>query len=142
MIDVILSVCDKNWALKSVLVASINMQDCRKTGMQICVFLKEILHTSDIFWSDKVSVFISKTDNEACACLSVDVLTKYVGSVRCVVHSLALCVNYNFKIVTVWKRLMEFINDVKTYFNQHYKAAQLSVEHQIDDGITNDRVKN
>lgn len=36
---------------------------------------------------------------------------------------------------------MECVNDVKTNFNQQQKAAQRLIEHQVDDGITNDHVK-
>ena len=33
------------------------------------------------------------SDNDRSVSLSVAILTNYVGSVRCVVHTLALCVN-------------------------------------------------
>ena len=133
--------CDEQWALRSVPIASINMSTCRKTVSQLCEIMEEILAQSEIVGSDDVSSFTVTTDNEGAAALSADILTNFVGSVRCVVHSLALCVNAVFKQTTAWQKLMDHVNKVTTYFNHHQKAAQLLIELQKEKNVPNDRIQ-
>ena len=46
-----------------------------------------------IVGSDDIRVHTATTDNEPATALAVDLFTNYVGSVRCIVHTLSLAVN-------------------------------------------------
>ena len=81
------------------------------------------------------------SDNEAATALGVDLLTNFVGSIRCVVHTLSLVVNDVFESGTVWKKYLDHVNKVTTYFSHHEKAAQLLAMKQLEDGVTPDRLQ-
>lgn len=60
-----------------------------------------------------------KSDKEDAVVLAFDLLTNFVGSVRCVFQTLTLCVNDVFKWDNPWKQYMEHVNKVTSYFNYH-----------------------
>lgn len=133
--------CDDEWRIRSVPIASLNLGSARKTGAQLCPIIEEGLSQNPIVGSDKISVFTGTSDNEAAAALSVDLLTNFVRSVRCFVHSLALCVKDVFVGDSTWKIYLDQVNDVATYFSQHQEASQLLAEEQFGNGLTQDRIQ-
>lgn len=131
---------DKQWNMRCVPIATLNMGLASKTGQQLRYIMQEILEQNPIVGADDVCVHTGTSDNDAATALAVDLLTNYVGSVRCVVHTLALAVNDVFEHGTVWKLYLDHVNKVTTYFNHHQKAAQLLAQKQGEEGITKDRV--
>ena len=85
-------------------------------------------------------MFPATSDNEGAAALSVDLVTNFVGSVRCTVHTLALVVNDVFVEGTEWQHYMNIANKITFYFNHHPKAKQLLVLKQFQERISNDRI--
>lgn len=68
----------------------------QKNGKQLCVLMGEMLQQNNIVRFDQFKVQKVATNNEACASLSKDLLTNYVGSDRCSVLTIAFCVNDKF----------------------------------------------
>lgn len=132
---------DEKWNLQSIRISTLNTGGASKSGMQLCHIMEEVLIQSPILGSEKVRVFTGTSDNEPATTLGVDLLTNYVGSIRCTVHTIALAINDVFKEGTAWKKYMDHVNKVTTYFNQHPKANQLLVATQLDHGITDDRIQ-
>ena len=97
--------------------------------------------TNAIVRSNNVNLFAATSDNEAAIALAVDLMTNFVGSVMCIVHTLALAVNDVFKDEeSQWSVALQYVNYVTTYFNQHPAACQLLVRKQLQRGISADRV--
>eukprot|EP00171_Calliarthron_tuberculosum_P001466 IDg1466t1 len=81
---------DGSWKLQTIPVTTLHLGTASKTGEQLRCIVEELLQQSSIIGSDKIRVHTATSDNEASAALAVDLLTNYVGSVRCIVHSMAL----------------------------------------------------
>lgn len=127
--------------MNCVPIATLNMGMVSKTGQQLRCIIQEILEQNTIVGSDDVRVHTATNDNEASTALAVDLLTNFVGSVRCVVHTLALAVSDVFETGTVWKKHFDHVNKVTTYCNHHQKAAQLLAQKQAEEGVTRDRLQ-
>lgn len=56
-------------------------------------------------------------------------------------HTLALAVNDVFEPGTVWKKYLDHVNKVTTYFNHHQNAAQLLAQDQFQIGVSPDRLQ-
>lgn len=67
-------------------------------------------------------VYTPTSDNEAATAKAMDLFTNYDGSVRCVVHTIALVVNDVTKPVIEWQKLVNIVNKTTTYFRTHSKA--------------------
>ena len=116
---------DSDWNLKSIPLCSLNIRLSNKTGTQLCSIMEEVLRSRKIVGSESITVNTVTTDNEAAVSKSADLLTNYVGSVRCVVHSLALTINDVFKEGKNWTLHVEEVNKVTSYFKYHQKAKNL-----------------
>lgn len=68
----------------------------------------------------------------------MDSSTNYVWSVRCVVHTLALCINDVFLEGNVWQTHMDLVNGETSCYNQHPKVSQMFVRMQLETEIAND----
>ena len=91
--------------------------------------------------SNHISVFTAIIDNEATTALSVEFPTNFVGSVRYIVHTLALRVNHVFQNGTPWQSYFDHVNNVASYFNQHRKASQILVKKKLECAVADDRVQ-
>lgn len=129
------------WALESIPIATLDIGDASKNGRHLCAFLEEIVQSSPVVGSEIIRVHTATSDNEAATALAMDLFTNYVGSVRCVVHTLALVVNGVFTPGTEWQKLMNTVNKTKTYFRNHPKANMLFRAEQRSEGVTNDRLQ-
>lgn len=132
---------DDNWRMKSIPIAMLNTGTASKSAEQLRSIMEEIIRDNSIIGADCIRVHAVTSDNEAAVALSCDLLTNFVGSVRCVVHTIALAVNDVFKDGTPWQLYMEHVNKVTTYFNQHKKATILLMEKEASTGITQDRLR-
>ena len=132
---------DNAWRLRSIPIAMLNTGAASKSGEQLRCIVTEVLKESEIVGSETIRMHTVTSDNEPAVKLACDLLTNYVGSVRCVVHSLALCVNDVFKEGRPWQKYLDHVNKVTTYFNFHSKANVLLKQKQVDSGVTNDRIK-
>lgn len=106
---------DEGWMLRSIPIATLNLQDAAKSGVQLCYIMEEVLTQNSIIGSDHVPVFTATSDNEAATALNVDLLTNYVGSVSCTVHTIAVAVNDVFKVGKSWQKHMDHINKLTKY---------------------------
>lgn len=131
---------DDAWRLKCIPVCMLNTGTASKSGEQVCSIVTEVLKQNLVIGSEKISIHTITSDNEASVALACDLLTNYVGSVRCVVHTLALCVNDVFTDGTTWQTYMDHVNKVTSYFNYHAKSNVLFIEKQRAAGVTNDRL--
>eukprot|EP00178_Gracilaria_changii_P018359 TRINITY_DN5240_c0_g1_i1.p1 TRINITY_DN5240_c0_g1~~TRINITY_DN5240_c0_g1_i1.p1 ORF type:complete len:324 (-),score=45.96 TRINITY_DN5240_c0_g1_i1:1162-2133(-) len=127
--------------MRCVPIAILNMTTAVKTGQQMRCVIEEVLEQSPIVGADDIRVYTATSHNEAATALAVDLLTNFVGSVRCVVHTLALAVNNVFEDGTVWSKYLQHGNKVTTYFNHHQKTAQLLSRKQLEEGNTQDRIQ-
>ena len=127
---------DSQWNMYCVLVATLNIGMASQTGQQLRCIIQEILEQNPIVRSNDVRVHTATSDNEAAIALAVYLLTNDVCSVRCVVHTLALAINDIFETGTVWKKYLDHVNKVTSYFNHHQKAVQLSAQKQVEEGVT------
>ena len=75
--------------------------------------------------SDDICVHTETTDNEPATALALDLFTNYLGSVRCIAHTLALAVNDGFKRGIQWLKYMDTVNVVTSYFNHNQKSIML-----------------
>lgn len=132
---------DDSWRLCSIPITTLNTGTASKSAEQLRSIVDCVLKNSTIIGSDKISIHTITSDNEPSVALGVDLLTNYVGSVRCVVHTLALCVNDVFSDDAPWQRYMDVVNNVTKYFNYHGKAYSLLKEKQMDSGVTPDRIR-
>lgn len=80
--------------------------------------MEKVLSKNKIIGSNRMKVFAATSANEAAAVLGVDLLTNFVGTVRCVVQTLALFVRAVFKIDNSWKRYLNPVNNILSYLNQ------------------------
>lgn len=131
---------DDDWRLRCIPISALNTGTASKSGEQLRCIVNEIMSESEIIGSDAIRIHTVTSDNEASVKLACDLLTNYVGSVRCVVHTLALCVNGVFEAGKPWQNYLNHVNKVTKYFNYHSKAAILLKQKQIDSGVTNDRL--
>ena len=131
---------DDSWRLCSIPITTLNTGTASKSAEQLRSIVDCVLRNSVIIGSEKISIHTITSDNEPSVALGVDLLTNYVGSVRCVVHTLALCVNDVFTDDAPWQRYMDVVNNVTKYFNYHGKAAALLKEKQMESGVKNDRI--
>lgn len=131
---------DKDWSLKCIPIASLNIGDASKSSIQLRALLDEIVRENEIIGSDNIRIHKVTTDNEPAGALAVDLFTNFVGAVRCVVHTLTLSVNDVFVIGTPWKKHLEIVNRVTLYFNFHPKASMLLQKKQKEQGATQDRI--
>lgn len=72
--------------------------------------------------------------------LVVELLTNYVGLIRCVVHSYEVYVNEVFLPETHWEMYMELVNKVTKYFKYRTKAKVQMREKQLKVDITKDHI--
>lgn len=131
---------EKQWNMRCVPIATLNMGLESKSGQQLCSIMQEIREQNPDVGADCVCVHTGPSDNKAYMDLAVDLLTKYVGSVCCIVHTLALAMNDVFEHGTEWKMYLDYVNKMTTYFNHHQKSAQLLAQKQAEEGITKDRL--
>lgn len=132
---------EDNWRMKSIPVAMLNTGTASKSAEQLHSIMEEIIGDNIIIGADCIRVHAVTSDNEAAVAMSCDLLTNFVGSVRCVVHTIALAVNDVFEDGTPWQLYMDHVNRVTTYFNQHKKATILLLEKEAGIGITQDRLR-
>lgn len=130
---------DDTWRLKCIPICMLNTATASKSAEQLRSIVTEVLKNSPVVGSDKVRVHTATSDNEPAVGLACDLLTNFVGSVRCVVHTMALCVNDVFTESSPWQKYMNHINKVTSFFNYHTKANILFLQKQKRSGVTNDR---
>ena len=131
---------DDAWRLRSVPIAILNTRSASESGEQLRCIVDEVLRHSNIVGSDSLRIHTITSDNQASVKIACDLLTNHVGSVRCVVHTLALCVNDAFKEGEPWQLYLEHVNKVTYYFNYHAKANFLLKEMQSESGVTEDLI--
>lgn len=132
---------DSAWRLRTVPIATRFLGDASKTGLQLCAVLEDVLHNSPVVGSDKIKVHTCTTDNEAAAARAADLLTNFVGSIRCVVHTISLAVQDGFTPQSPWQKYLDVVNQVTTYFRYHSKAEHCLNRVQLDNGVTSDRIQ-
>ena len=130
---------DEAWKLKCLPIAALDTGTACKSSEQLRAIVEEILKESSVVGSDRITVHTITSDNEPSMARAVDLLTNYVGSVRCIVHTLALCVNDVFQPDSPWQKYMDHVNRVTSYFNYHPKAVQLLKRKQRESGVGQDR---
>lgn len=81
---------DDTCNLHNVPACALNTGTASKSSEQLRCIVQEQLKESMIIGSSKIRVHTITSDNQAAVALAVDLLTNYVGSVRCVVHTIAL----------------------------------------------------
>lgn len=131
---------DSSWCLKCIPICMLNTGTASKSAEQLRSIVTELLKQSMIVGSDNIRIHTATSDNEPAVGLACDLFTNFSGSVRCVVHTLALCVNDVFTTTSPWKAYMTHINKVTSYFNFHTKANLLFLEKQRKAGVTDDRL--
>lgn len=77
----------------------------------------EVLKNSMVRSSDEISINTISSIIEASVALACDCLTISVGSVRCVVHTLFLCVNGVFTEDLPWQIYRKHINNAISYLS-------------------------
>ena len=132
---------DSSWTLKSVPIATQSVGDASKTGVQLCAILEQLVQENLIVGSERLRIHTATSDNEPATALATDLFTNYVGSIRCVVHTIALSVNDVFKPSKPWQKVLDHVNKVTSYFNQHPKANMLFLAKQQSAGVTQDRLQ-
>lgn len=102
------------WGFQSILITTLDIGHASKNGMQMCAILEEILKSSLAVGSEVIRVRTTTSDDEEATALAMDLVTNYLGSVRCVVHTLALVVNDVFTPGKEWQKLMNTVKKTTT----------------------------
>lgn len=84
---------DGEWRSRSVRIATLNLSIDSKSGEQLRCIAENILKNSATIGSDTIRTHTVTSDKDPSVKLACNLLKNYVGSVRFVVHTLALCVN-------------------------------------------------
>lgn len=129
---------DEYWRQKFLPLTTLNRGTASKSGKQFRFIVQEILNSNTIVSSDGLSVHTVTSDTEPAVALAVDFLTNYVGHVRCVFHTLALCVNEFFGTGPPCKWYMDHVNKFTKYFNYNQKAKEFFLHKQLSSGVTQD----
>ncbi len=125
--------------LRTVPISMLNIGSAAKNAEQLRSLLSALIEDSLIVRRAQLCYTVA-TDNEASMAKAADLFTNYTGSVRCVVHTVALVVKDVFSQTNcAWQNYMDFVNDVVTWFNHNTKALQILDKKQLNSGITNDR---
>ena len=132
---------DSSWRLKSMPIATRNIGTASKSAVQTCAILEDVMQHNPVVGSADIRVHTATTDNEAATARAADLYTNFVGSVRCVVHTIALAVNDVFTPESPWKMYMDVVNQVTSYFRHHTKMEQRLIELQLSEGVTRDRIE-
>lgn len=82
-----------DWSLNSFPISVINTDTAPEFVVQLRALIEYILRENKIVGGDDVKLYTGTYDNEAAMEILVDLWTKRLGSVRCVVHALQLTVN-------------------------------------------------
>lgn len=61
-----------------------------KSGSHLFAILEEIVYQNPIVGSDMICIHKATSENEPTTAIAMDLLTNFVGSIRCVVHTLDL----------------------------------------------------
>lgn len=131
---------DATWKLQCIPVASVNIGDASKSSNQLCAILEDVVKHNMIIGSDNISIHTVTTDNESATALAADLMTNFVGSVRCVVHTIALVVNDVFTADSNWQKYLDIVNETTTFFNHHPKELMFLRKLQVKSGVTQDRI--
>lgn len=113
-----------------------------KNGEQLRAIAKKVINQSSIVGGDDIHVFAATGGNEPGTALAVDLLTNYLGSVRCVVHTLSLAMKDVFENGTPLKQCMAHVEKFTFYFNHYPKFSQMLTQKKFEEGVTNDRIQN
>ena len=132
---------DESWMLQSIPISILSLGSAKKTASLLKAIIDTLLHENNIVGDDHIKVFSATTDNEEAICLAADLLTHYMGSVRCIAHTLALVVKDVFADGTTWSKYLQHLNSVTTYFNRRPAAGQLLAMKQMEEGHTADRIQ-
>lgn len=65
--------------------------------------MEECMAQSTNIGSDNIKVYTATSNTEGAAALKVDMLTNYLVLIRCVVHTVALCVKEVFNRGILWQ---------------------------------------
>lgn len=125
-----------NWQLVST--GRFNIGTARKMGAHLFALMQEVLKMHAFAGFKKLWFHSATNDKEVAAALFVGLLTDYVCSVRCVGHTLFLCMKDMLKGRTMSEKHIKLVNDVTSYFNYYGKASQLLERKQLESVITND----
>lgn len=130
----------ESWRLNNVPICTLNTNNASKSGEKLRYIVEEFLKNSSVIGSNKISIKTINTENEASVGHDADLLTNFVGSVRCVVIALDLFVNDVFEQDELWQKYMNHVNMVTKFTKNHRKAAMMFREVQMQRGVTQDRL--
>lgn len=130
-----------SWTLKSIPIAKLYTGNAIKIGEQIRCIVEKVLDGSKVIGSAKIRIHTITSKNEPAIALVVALLTKFVRSVRCAVHTIELCFNdVCIDQNASWSSYLTFVNDANSYLNQHPKVAMHLNQKQLDSGLTQDHI--
>lgn len=90
-------VIENSLRMKSIRIGMLSTGVPSKCAEQSRCVVTEVIKNS-MTRSDEISISTIPNDNEAAVSLAGDLLTNLFCSVKCVVHTLGLCVNFEFTI--------------------------------------------
>lgn len=99
------------------------------------------MQNNPVVGSESIRVHTATSGNEAATAMEMELLTNYVGSVLCVVHTLALVVEDVFKPETEWQKLMNVVNKTTIYFRNHPKANMMFSRDKKAEGTKKNRIQ-
>lgn len=95
------------------------MSTAVKTGKQTQCVIEEVLEQRPVTGSHYIRLYAAISDSKAATALAVDLVTHFLGSVRCAVLTWALTVNDVFKEETVRRKYLQHVNKATRHFNYH-----------------------
>ena len=105
---------DATWKLNTAPMTLLKIVTASKTSEQLCAIFHSFMTDNAIVGSEKVKIHTVTSDNETSVARCVDLLTNFVGSVRCVVQTSALCVNDVIENDPPWQRQMDHVSSATT----------------------------
>lgn len=129
---------DIDWSFKSFSIGFVTKNTASKDSIQIHAKLAVVHRENEIINGEDETIYTETSDKKAATVLSDKLLTNFVGSVSCVVHTLLLAVND----VLTEESWLSHVNNVRSYFNYLSKVVQLLIQYNLNKEITQDRVLN
>lgn len=127
---------DEQWVLKPISLATFNLCAALMTGKQLCSIVDEVVNSSTIAGSKKISIHSCISNKKASVKFACSLLTNYAWSVRCVFRALALQVNDSFENGMLWQNFLYHFNKITWNFNFHSKAKLLLKRELMESTVT------
>lgn len=120
---------DDLWELRCMPICFFDTQTADKNADGHTEILRAVTRNNDKLSSETL-IFSGTTDNEPAVALGMDQFLDFNGGLRCVAHSLSLAVNTACDNCPLLCAILQRVNEISTYVNQHTSVNSALVRRQ------------